>query len=144
MHPFIRHPIAHGCQLRFYEPRLSPCNNLFSLPVMCGGMAVASIYFFPSPWLRSLRTILLGADGPSPKAQGPELGQCCQDVLKFANQFMTAANLRPVGPRQLPQALQLSAQRSLEERRLQTLRCVSAKTVPKTQRNTVPKFFKAW
>jgi hypothetical protein len=30
-----------------------------------------------------LRTILLGADGPSPKAQGPELGQCCQDVLKF-------------------------------------------------------------
>jgi hypothetical protein len=29
MHPFIRHSIAHGCQLRFYEPPLSPCNNLF-------------------------------------------------------------------------------------------------------------------
>jgi hypothetical protein len=38
--------------------------------------------------------------------------------LKFTNRFLTAANLRPVGPRQLPQSMQLSAQRSMEERRL--------------------------
>ena len=29
MHPFILHSIANGCQLRFYEPRLSFCKNLF-------------------------------------------------------------------------------------------------------------------
>ena len=37
MHPFIRHSIAHGCQLRFYEPPLSPCNNLFFPAWVCVG-----------------------------------------------------------------------------------------------------------
>jgi hypothetical protein len=53
-------------------------------------------------------------------AQGEDqdIGQYCQDASKSTNRFLTAANLRPVGPRQLPQSMQLSAQRSLEERRL--------------------------
>jgi len=52
------------------------------------------------------------------QGEGQDIGQFCEDVLKFTNRFLTAANLRPVGPRQLPQSMQLSAQRSMEERRL--------------------------
>ena len=50
--------------------------------------------------------------------EGQDISQFCADVLKFTDRFLTAANLRPVGPRELPQSMQVSAHRSREERRL--------------------------
>ena len=67
MHPFILHSIANGCQLRFYEPRLSLCNNLFFPAWVCVGSWLSQcVVFFLLLWLHWLRTILLGVGGPSP------------------------------------------------------------------------------
>ena len=46
MHRFILHSIANGCQLRFYEPRLSLCKKVFLPAWVCVGVASMLSFFF--------------------------------------------------------------------------------------------------
>ena len=98
---------------------------------MCGGMAVASFFFFSFALAPLIEDDPAWRGWPFPESPGSRTWAMLPGRPEVRKSIHDCCELATGGPRQLPQALQ----HSLEERRLQTLWCVSAKTVPKTQRH---------